>query len=36
MVNVLLTMIIVWWVQYRWRNAPHWTLFLFLGCSSRR
>jgi hypothetical protein len=30
MVNVLLTVIIVWWVQYRWRNAPHWTLFLFL------
>ena len=30
MVNVLLTMIITWWVQYRWRNAPHWTLFLFL------
>lgn len=30
MVNVLLTMIITWWVQYRWRNAQHWTLFLFL------
>ena len=30
MVNVLLTVIITWWVQYRWRNAPHWTLFLFL------
>src|SRR5438045_9542698 len=30
MVNVLLTIIITWWVQYRWRNAPHWTLFLFL------
>jgi hypothetical protein len=30
MVNVLLTMIITWWVQYRWRNAPHWTLFLFV------
>jgi len=30
MVNVLLTMIITWWVQYRWRNVPHWTLFLFL------
>src|SRR5438034_8565654 len=30
MVNVLLTMIITWWLQYRWRNAPHWTLFLFL------
>ena len=30
MVNVLLTMIIAWWVQYRWRNAPHWSLFLFL------
>ena len=27
---MLLTMIITWWVQYRWRNAPHWTLFLFL------
>jgi hypothetical protein len=30
MVNVLLTIIITWWVQYRWRNVPHWTLFLFL------
>jgi hypothetical protein len=30
MVNVLLAMIITWWVQYRWRNVPHWTLFLFL------
>ena len=30
MVNVLLTMIITWWIQYRWRNVPHWTLFLFL------
>ncbi len=30
MVNVLLTVIITWWVQYRWRNAPHWTLLLFL------
>jgi hypothetical protein len=30
MVNVLLTVTIVWWVQYRWRNAAHWTLFLFL------
>ena len=30
MVNVLLTVIIVWWVQYRWRNASRWTLFLFL------
>ena len=30
MVNVLLTIVITWWVQYRWRNAPHWTLFLFL------
>ena len=30
MINVLLTLIISWWVQYRWRNAPHWTLFLFL------
>src|SRR5256884_931541 len=30
MVNVLLTMIITWWVQYRWRDVPHWTLFLFL------
>ncbi len=30
MVNVLLTIIITWWVQYRWRNTPHWTLFLFL------
>jgi hypothetical protein len=30
MVNVLLTVIITWWVQYRWRNATHWTLFLLL------
>jgi len=30
MVNVLLTMIITWWIQYRWRNVAHWTLFLFL------
>src|SRR6478735_9021974 len=30
MVNVLLTMIIAWWVQYRWRNVTHWTLLLFL------
>jgi hypothetical protein len=30
MVNVLLTMIITWWVQYRWRNVTHWTLRLFL------
>ena len=30
MVNVLLTVIITWWVQYRWRNASHWTLFLFI------
>jgi hypothetical protein len=29
MVNVLLTIVITWWVQYRWRNAPHWTLLLF-------
>src|SRR4030095_13258526 len=29
-VNVLLSMIITLWVQYRWRNAPHWTLFLFV------
>jgi hypothetical protein len=30
MVNVLLTIVITWWVQYRWRNAPQWTLLLFL------
>lgn len=30
MVNVLLTVIITWWVPYRWRNASPWTLFLFL------
>jgi hypothetical protein len=30
MVNVLLTVIITWWVQYRWRTASHRTLFLFL------
>src|SRR5437764_14574566 len=30
MVNVLLTLIITWWVQCRWRNVTHWTLLLFL------
>jgi len=30
MVNILLGIIITWWIQYRWRNWPHWTLFLFL------
>ena len=30
MINLLLTLIIAWWVQYRWRNAQDWTLFLFL------
>lgn len=30
MANVLLTIVITWWVQYRWRNTTQWTLFLFL------
>jgi len=30
MLNTLLAVIITWWVQYRWRNAQQWTLFLFL------
>ena len=30
MVNLLLGVIITWWTQYRWRNAPNWTLFLVL------
>src|SRR4029078_5459576 len=30
MVNVLLTIIITWWIQYRWLNVLHWTLFLSL------
>ena len=30
MVNTLMTVIISWWVQYRWRTAEHWTLFLVL------
>ena len=30
MVNALMTVIITWWVQYRWRNIEHWTLFLVL------
>src|SRR3954470_25053045 len=30
MVNVLITAIITWWVQYRWRITEHWTLFLLL------
>jgi hypothetical protein len=28
--NVLMTVIIAWWVQYRWRNIEQWTLFLVL------
>jgi hypothetical protein len=28
MVNTLVTVIISWWVQYRWRTTEHWTLFL--------
>ena len=28
MVNTLVTVIIVWWIQYRWRNVEQWTLFL--------
>lgn len=30
MVNTLMTVIISWWVQYRWRTVEHWTLFLVL------
>src|SRR6476469_2020776 len=30
MVNTLVTVIISWWVQYRWRTVEHWTLFLVL------
>ena len=30
MVNLLLTITIVWWVAYRWRMSQHWTFFLFL------
>ena len=30
MVNTLMTVIIAWWVQYRWRTIEHWTLFLVL------
>ena len=30
MANMLLTVIIAWWVQYRWRTTEQWTLFLVL------
>lgn len=30
MVNLLLTITIVWWVAYRWRTQERWTFFLFL------
>jgi cell division protein FtsW (lipid II flippase) len=30
MMNLLLTITIVWWVAYRWRTQQHWTFFLFL------
>jgi hypothetical protein len=30
MLNLLLTMAIVWWVAYRWRGQQHWTFLLFL------
>jgi hypothetical protein len=30
MANTLMTVIITWWVQYRWRTVEHWTLFLVL------
>jgi hypothetical protein len=30
MVNLFLTITIVWWVAYRWRTQQHWTFFLFL------
>ena len=30
MANTLMTVIISWWVQYRWRTIEHWSLFLVL------
>jgi hypothetical protein len=30
MANMLLTVIITWWVQYRWRTTQQWTLLLVL------
>lgn len=27
MANTLITVIITWWIQYRWRIIEHWTLF---------
>jgi hypothetical protein len=30
MVNTMVTAIIVWWVQYRWRHAEEWSLWLCL------
>jgi hypothetical protein len=30
MLNMLLSVIITWWIQYRWRHTEHWTLFLVL------
>lgn len=32
MVNLLLTITIVWWVAYRWRMQERWTFLLFSGC----
>ena len=30
MINLMLTITIVWWVAYRWRVQQHWTFWLFL------
>lgn len=30
MLNTLIAVVITWWVQYRWRHAEHWTLWLCL------
>src|SRR5438105_278909 len=30
MLNLLLAMIIVWWMSYRWRSTEHWNFLLFL------
>jgi hypothetical protein len=30
MINLFLTMTIVWWFAYRWRSNEHWTFFIFL------
>lgn len=30
MVNTLINVIIMWWVQFRWRRVEHWSLALVL------